>query len=189
MYKRTCIKCGKEDTLVKKPKSELCKRCAVTQASNKRKDPSKTTCPKCGGPKAYRSKMCAKCAPRDGENNPMFGKTNKPSKEAIAKRSGENHWNWQGGKSTKRSGKQIAWSKEIIKKYGNVCDCCGYSRGWAMEAHHYETSENKQHTFGENDGVALCSNCHKEFHKRFGRQDTTKEMYIQMKEEINKCQE
>jgi len=184
-YKRVCVDCGKEEMFDRKREGR-CKQCATIEANKKRTDPSKTTCPECGGKKSYQSKVCADCYEMpSGEKNHRYGKKFEHTPEMIAKRSGDNHWNWKGGTTKQRSGKQIAWSRQVRENYENRCDCCDYDREYALEAHHYIFSEGKWHDdFNVTNGVALCSNCHKEFHKRFGYGNNTKEQYSEFRREF-----
>ena len=95
----------------------------------------------------------------------------------------ELHHNWKGGKGG-RTGKQIKWARDVKESYKHICDCCGYIRIFALEAHHYELSEAKywKNSYDISNGVSLCSNCHKEFHKIYGYGNNTKQQYIKFKE-------
>jgi hypothetical protein len=184
---RICDDCGEEHSMKRSKYTPICRKCNAPKLSKARKDPSKTTCPKCGGSKSYAAKVCQSCLDMSGENNPMFGKPN-PS---LTKRNAEvakdptKHPNWKGGAGG-RTGKQIGWAKAVKEAANNICDCCGYSRGFALEAHHFQLSEgkfwSKQSDYELENGVSLCSNCHKEFHKTYGYGDNTKKQYLEFKE-------
>ena len=61
----------------------------------------------------------------------------------------------------------------------------GYGRELALEAHHYNSSEKSQDNFDLENGVALCSNCHKEFHKTYGYGNNTEKQYLDFKGDYN----
>lgn len=179
---RICDECGNEHRQMRNKVHSLCKKCATSKANKERADTDLTTC-KCGNKKAYGSELCRECYNKldhTGENSPSFGVKN-PHKSSLENRQkGETHWNWQGGK-TKRSGEQIAWAKKVKELAGEVCDCCGYGRKYALEAHHLHSDNTDKGEFTMENGVALCANCHKEFHKKYGFGDNTPEQYVEFK--------
>lgn len=70
-----------------------------------------------------------------------------------------------------------SWSKTILKKDNYTCQCCGII-GYTLNAHHldgYGWAIEKRHD--KNNGVALCEDCHKEFHNKYGYGDNTKEQF------------
>jgi hypothetical protein len=179
---RICDECGQKKILKFSKASDLCKKCATTKANKKRRDDSKTTC-ECGNKKYYYSDTCMDCwkkIDKTGENSPCFGVKNPHLSSLENRQQGKTHWNWKGGIS-KRSGEQIAWSKAVKELADNLCDCCGYSRGVALEAHHLYSDNTDKGDFTLDNGVSLCSNCHKEFHKKYGFGDNTPDQYIEFK--------
>jgi len=185
---RVCDECGEEHKMRRVKYRPVCRKCVSPKINKARKDPSKTTCPKCGGPKAYSSKTCHDCMDTSGENNPMYGK---PSPKTAARnrlRHGELSPLWKPELTDKdrikngRSGKQICWGKAVKDNWGWICDCCGYSRKLALEAHHYVAGETIQKDFDPANGVALCANCHKEFHKTYGYGRNSQAQYQTFKE-------
>lgn len=186
---RKCENCGDEKELpFLKAHGKLCKRCATVKANRDRIDTKLTIC-ECGNPKAYNSVNCYECymkIDKTGVNSATYGVKNPELAERNKNRKPEEHWNWKGGNSKNRSGKQIAWALAVKEASNNLCDCCGYSRKIALEAHHYVFSEGKhKNDFVVDNGVSLCTNCHKEFHKKNGYGNNTKEQYIKFKESYN----
>lgn len=123
---------------------------------------------------------------KDGEQDIID--INSPEKEAYLKtitridkyfgseyngRSGEFHWNWQGGKTPvnqrERSSKEYAeWRKAVFERDGFTCQLCGQVGG-GLQAHHiqhWSTNVNKRYQV--QNGVTLCKKCHKELHKKGG---------------------
>lgn len=70
----------------------------------------------------------------------------------------------------------INWAKEIYKRDLYKCTICGSRK--EINAHHL----NSYHSFPEerydiNNGVTLCVEHHKDFHKKFGYRNNTKEQF------------
>lgn len=88
-------------------------------------------------------------------------------------RSGEFHWNWQGGKTPvnqrERSSKEYAeWRKAVFERDGFTCQLCGQVGG-GLQAHHIQHwSTNVNERYQVQNGVTLCKKCHKELHKEGG---------------------
>lgn len=60
------------------------------------------------------------------------------------------------------------WRKIILDKFENKCIICDNT--YKLEAHHLESfKKSKELRVHENNGVALCYNCHKKFHSVCGR--------------------
>jgi len=77
---------------------------------------------------------------------------------------GENHWNWKGGISP-RSTKTIeykAWRQKVFERDNYTCQKCGDSKGGNLNAHHIKTFKNyPELRFEVNNGITLCSVCHR----------------------------
>lgn len=68
------------------------------------------------------------------------------------------------------------WIRQIYKKDGYVCRCCGKNSGF--NAHHLNGYNwDKEHRFDVNNGITLCEDCHKEFHSLYGYGDNTIEQF------------
>ncbi|HOX22267.1 MAG TPA: NUMOD3 domain-containing DNA-binding protein [Elusimicrobiales bacterium] len=86
-------------------------------------------------------------------------------KKVSEKNSGENHWNWQGGKTEensieRNSSKYKTWMHSVFKRDGWQCQRCGY-KGRSIVAHHIVYfSEDKSLRYIVENGVTLCRECH-----------------------------
>lgn len=88
-------------------------------------------------------------------------------------RSGEFHWNWKGGKTPvnqrERSSKEYAeWRKAVFERDKFTCQICGQVGG-GLQAHHIKRwSTNVNERYQLQNGVTLCTKCHKELHRKGG---------------------
>lgn len=76
-----------------------------------------------------------------------------------------------------------AWRKRVFEKDGYVCQCCG-NFGIDLDAHHLDgwdwCEEERLNVY---NGISLCRHdCHKDFHKRYGRGGNTKAQYYEFYE-------
>lgn len=114
----------------------------------------------------YRKKSSAA---KKGKKNPMYGKTDDKSP----------HWT---GASTKeerakvrKSFEDVRWRKNVFARDNYICQCCGYSKGHILVAHHLNSWHWDINGRCEVDnGITLCTPCHKRFHKQFGNKNNNK---------------
>lgn len=98
------------------------------------------------------------------------------------KYSGENSYNWKGGYDSekikfRKSYAFKQWVKAIYKRDGYVCQKCGQVGG-KLNAHHLNGYNwDIENRLNINNGVALCENCHDNFHNMYGRGNNTKEQF------------
>ena len=145
-----------------------------------------------------------------GEKNPMFGKHHSEearmkiskgnkgkiiSKEArnkisignIGKLSGEKHWNWKGGVTPEKlkirnSIEYTLWRHSVFARDNFTCQKTGV-RGGNLIAHHiYNFADYPELRFAIDNGITLSLESHKQFHKIYGKSNTTKE---QLEEFLN----
>ena len=100
---------------------------------------------------------------------------------AIERNSGKNHPNYnpnltdeerEKGRICPGLGK---WKKDVRERDNNTCQCCGKTEG-KLCAHHIENyADNKELRIVVLNGILLCKNHHKKFHKEFGRRNNTRE--------------
>lgn len=192
---RVCDGCGEEHLMKRVKYTPICRKCNSGKMSKARADESLTTCPDCGCKISYKAKRCKNCFGKSnsGENNPMYGKKLEDTHPLVVKNKAvsenpELHHNYKEGKfiDGRSSSKFKVWSDKVKEKFDNKCDCCGYSMVIALKAHHlYSYEANKGIALDVENGVALCGNCHEEFHKENGWGDNTPEQYYKFKEAYN----
>ena len=85
--------------------------------------------------------------------------------------SGINNKFWSYGLSAKmRKRNCTTWSKNIKKKDGNICKKCDSTD--KLHAHHIVNwSFDKTLGYDIKNGITLCENCHKLFHKNYGKKE------------------
>jgi hypothetical protein len=101
-----------------------------------------------------------------GENNPFYN-PNKTEKERIYGRDIIGYKEW----------------RNIVYKRDNfACKCCGTTKSGGFNAHHLNGYDwDKEHRTDANNGVTLCSKCHKKFHSIYGYGHNTKEQFEEFK--------
>ena len=81
------------------------------------------------------------------------------------KHKGKNHWNWQGGLTSKnttiRNGIKIKlWRESVFAKDNWTCQKCS-NKGGNLNAHHIKNfAQYPKLRFNVNNGITLCKNCH-----------------------------
>ena len=61
------------------------------------------------------------------------------------------------------------WRKEVFERDNYTCQCCGDNKGHNLNAHHiYGYTEYKDLRTDVDNGVTLCEDCHKRYHKQYG---------------------
>ena len=99
------------------------------------------------------------------------------NKCGVEKTMGEKsvHWNYnltdeerEANKSRLSDVVYIRWRKNVFIKDDYVCCKCD-QKGGKLNAHHILNYSNyKQLRLDINNGITLCVNCHKKFHKKYG---------------------
>lgn len=88
-----------------------------------------------------------------GENNPLYN-PNKTQEEREQERSYPEYNDWR---------------KEVYERDNYTCQCCGKRGNGEINAHHiYGYAEYKDLRIDIDNGVTLCEDCHKEYHKQYG---------------------
>jgi hypothetical protein len=83
----------------------------------------------------------------------------------IPKRSGEKHWNWQGGKSSykhslRNSIEWKQWRLSVFERDGYQCQECGVIGGYLEPHHIVPIRSDKTNLFNSKNGITLCRPCH-----------------------------
>lgn len=107
-------------------------------------------------------------------------------KVAALKISGKNHYLWSLNLTEedrkKRDGsiksrEEYRWRKKVLQRDKYICQIC-YKKHNILNAHHINSySEYDEIRFDERNGVCLCVECHKDFHKFYGISGATKAKY------------
>lgn len=79
------------------------------------------------------------------------------------------------------------WRECVYKRDGYSCQICNSSKSGELVAHH-KNGWNwcKEQRFDVNNGVTLCSDCHKDFHNIYGYGDNTEEQFEEWSNKLNK---
>ena len=105
---------------------------------------------------------------------------------------GKNHWNWQGGitpinQKIRGSLEYKIWEDGVksINKWN--CQKCGDARISKLVAHHIQSfAQYPELRFALDNGIAFCRDCHKEFHKIYGRKDNVREQVEEFLQQNNR---
>lgn len=111
------------------------------------------------------SGMCPKCwnEHNRGENNPSWN-PNLTDEDRDKNR-------------CTQEGNQEDWRKQVYERDNYVCQCCG-QRGGRLNAHHLDGYNwCKERRFDVGNGVTLCEDCHKAFHKQYKYKNNTEQQF------------
>lgn len=72
------------------------------------------------------------------------------------------------------------WSLKVKQKHNFTCVFCYDDTGHNLVSHHmYGYADYPKLRFDIDNGVCLCENCHKDFHKTCGNKHNTKEQFLE----------
>lgn len=106
---------------------------------------------------------------------------------------GENNPNWNPDLTDEEREKRRCidgdnhkkWSAEVLRKDNYTCQCC-HKRHGDLNAHHLDGYHwCKERRYDVTNGVTLCYNCHREFHKRYGYKNNTEDQFKEYIESLN----
>lgn len=112
---------------------------------------------------------CSECRRErfKGENNPRYNPNITDEQR-------------QANESERHTLEYKQWVKSVLKKDGYTCQCCGSSKSGTLIAHHLNGFDNFiEERIDVNNGITLCEDCHKLFHKTYGYGRNTKEQYFE----------
>jgi len=100
------------------------------------------------------------------------------------KKSGKDHYNYNPNitdeerKQRKRrtsDPRNKKWRKKVFKKNNYTCQKCSI-RGGDLRGHHIKNwSSNKKLRYVVSNGITLCLNCHKDFHRVYGNKNNNQQ--------------
>ena len=98
--------------------------------------------------------------------------------------SGKNHHRWNPNltdeerENGRANNYYINFVNNVFKRDKYTCQCCGDNKGHNLNAHHLDSYNwCKEKRTDETNGITLCEECHKEFHRIYGYGNNTKEQF------------
>lgn len=104
-------------------------------------------------------------------------------------RSGSNHPNWRSDisleeKLRRKSERKYSdarlnrWRNKVYKRDCYTCKKCHDNKGGNLVVHHiYSWAYYESLRYVVKNGITLCTRCHKDFHKKFGRKKNTQKQF------------
>lgn len=97
----------------------------------------------------------------------------------------ENSPNWKGGVEHSRveraTYEYAQWRKSVFIRDQYRCQCCGVKNGEAvhaveLNAHHIQNwRDYEELRYDIDNGICLCSDCHTNFHRKYGKRNNTRQ--------------
>lgn len=78
------------------------------------------------------------------------------------------------------------WRENVFKRDDYTCQICGDSSGGNLNAHHiFSYDEYKDSRIAIDNGITLCTSCHKKFHDMYGYGKNNKKQFEEYKLHVN----
>ena len=97
---------------------------------------------------------------------------------------GANHPQWNPERTheqrvkERKTSKDRLWRTAVFERDKYPCQSCGYEKGHILVAHHIRSYfKYKELRYDVNNGVTLCEDCHKEYHKIYGWKNSNCETF------------
>lgn len=149
-----------------------CKLLAKEYKNNKQRMPYECECGKyamialskfLGGQRCLVCKSAKISAKNSGANSPMYN-PNITDKERAQRRDYPDYNEWR---------------KNVFERDDYTCQCCGETKS-TLNAHHIEAySRVKELRTDVDNGITLCVDCHKQYHRDFYRNDADAESFFE----------
>ena len=70
------------------------------------------------------------------------------------------------------------WRISVFIRDNHTCQCCESTKSSSLNIHHLESYNScKEKRLDIDNGITLCEDCHKDFHKKYGYGNNTKEQF------------
>lgn len=113
------------------------------------------------------------------ENNPMYGKERRDMH-------GANNWAWNPSRtylerqSERKLMENKRWRRDVFHRDDYTCKICGKRGGGNIVAHHLDSYDwCKEKRFDVENGIVLCEDCHKNFHRLYGYGKNTRNQFYE----------
>lgn len=94
---------------------------------------------------------------------------------------GDKNSQWAGGHNydeRRYSGLNRQWRIEVYERDNYACQVCGDNKGGNLVAHHLNSYDiNVEERYNLDNGITLCSDCHKEFHIQYKYGENNKNQF------------
>ena len=107
-------------------------------------------------------------------------KVRKKMSEAQKRKKGKNGNNWKGevlseNERIRRSIEFRLWREAVFARDNWTCQKCGKRKGDHNAHHILNFAEYPELRFALDNGITLCKECHREFHRKYGTRNNNKE--------------
>lgn len=86
-----------------------------------------------------------------------------------------------------RTIKYNKWRDKVYKRDCYTCQVCKDNKGGNLVAHHiFAWNKYKKLRYTVSNGITLCKDCHKKFHKEYGKGNNTRKQFTKFRKNFNK---